>query len=230
MSNPDLSKHEGDEPQPPYAGASAPDDGSLDGGTQDSGTQAAETLSADEQRLHDGSSVPQPGFQAPDYQKEYQETGFEPQGEAPEVYAQEQAYPPQQSYPQQGYPPQQAYPQQGYPPQQAYPPQQSYAAPGAPGHPPAGPPPDNYLVWAILATLFCFWPTGIVAIVNAANVNSRWQMGDVQGAMRASESAKKWSMWTAIIAAIVLVVVVVFYVVVAVLVGGVALLGSTSTP
>ena len=53
--------------------------------------------------------------------------------------------------------------------------------------------PDNYLVWAILSTLFCCVPTGIVAIVFAAQVDSKWTAGDYQGAQDSSEKAKLWS-------------------------------------
>lgn len=50
----------------------------------------------------------------------------------------------------------------------------------------------NYLVQAILVTLFCCLPFGIVAIVFAAQVNGKIQAGDIQGAMAASSSAKMW--------------------------------------
>jgi hypothetical protein len=50
----------------------------------------------------------------------------------------------------------------------------------------------NYLVQAILATLFCCWPLGIVAIVKAANVNSINQRGTYAEALAASAEAKKW--------------------------------------
>ena len=40
--------------------------------------------------------------------------------------------------------------------------------PGYPPQQPVGQAPNNYLVWSILATLFCFPITGIVAIVKAA--------------------------------------------------------------
>ena len=39
------------------------------------------------------------------------------------------------------------------------------------------PAPDNNLVWAILSTLFCCLPLGIVSIVKAASVNSLWAQG-----------------------------------------------------
>jgi hypothetical protein len=51
----------------------------------------------------------------------------------------------------------------------------------------------NHLVMAILSTLCCCLPTGIVAIVYAAQVNSKLAGGDHAGAVAASENAKKWS-------------------------------------
>ncbi len=54
--------------------------------------------------------------------------------------------------------------------------------------------PDNYLVWAILATICCCLPTGIAAIVFAAQVDSKWAGGDYAGAQRASDNAKLWSL------------------------------------
>ena len=50
----------------------------------------------------------------------------------------------------------------------------------------------NYLVQAILCTLFCCLPAGIVAIVYAAQVNSKLGMGDRAGAMQSSQNAKTW--------------------------------------
>ncbi|MFD2353366.1 CD225/dispanin family protein [Nonomuraea ferruginea] len=55
-----------------------------------------------------------------------------------------------------------------------------------------GTPPDNHLVAAILTTLFCCLPLGIVSIVKSTQVNQKWQIGDMQGAMAASEEAKTW--------------------------------------
>jgi hypothetical protein len=56
-----------------------------------------------------------------------------------------------------------------------------------------GTPPKNYLVESILVTIFCCLPFGIVGIINAANVNSKWAAGDLEGAERASAEAKKWT-------------------------------------
>lgn len=54
------------------------------------------------------------------------------------------------------------------------------------------PRPDNYLVWAILATVFCCLPFGIVAIVYASKVNTLYDAREYEAAMRASNDAKKW--------------------------------------
>ena len=55
-----------------------------------------------------------------------------------------------------------------------------------------GPPPPNYLVPSILVTLCCCTIGGIVAIVSASQVNSKWARGDYSGAYQASEKAKLW--------------------------------------
>jgi len=73
-----------------------------------------------------------------------------------------------------------------------------------------GPPPSSNLVWAILATIFCCLPFGIVSIVYAAGVNSKWTAGDYQGAQDASSKARTW----AIAAAISGVVLIVLWVII----------------
>jgi hypothetical protein len=54
--------------------------------------------------------------------------------------------------------------------------------------------PTSNLAYAILVTLFCCLPFGIVAIVYAAQVDSKWNAGDWRGAERASRSAKNWAL------------------------------------
>lgn len=63
------------------------------------------------------------------------------------------------------------------------------------GYPQTSPPP-NYLVWAVLTTVFCCLPFGIVSIVFAAQVNSKWYSGDKEGARSASNNARLWA-WVA---------------------------------
>ena len=73
-----------------------------------------------------------------------------------------------------------------------YPPPPGYGPPYGYGQP-AGPPPNNYLVPAILATIFCCLPFGIAAIVFAAQVNGKWQAGDVVGAQQSAQRARTFT-------------------------------------
>ena len=59
--------------------------------------------------------------------------------------------------------------------------------------PTAAVPIPNYLVQAILVTIFCCLPFGIVSIVYAAQVNTKFGAGDIVGARQASSSAKTWA-------------------------------------
>jgi hypothetical protein len=81
------------------------------------------------------------------------------------------------------------------PPYQAQP---GFGTGGAPSQNVAPPMPDNYLVWAILTTILCCLPLGIVSILNASKVSSLYASGDYEGAQKASADAKKWAMWGAI--------------------------------
>lgn len=91
--------------------------------------------------------------------------------------------------------------QAGYSPYQQYygsrpapfvqPGEPMYAPGMEPGRAP-GPMPPNYLVWAILSTLCCCLPTGVVAIIYASRVNPLYMRGDHEGARKASENASMW--------------------------------------
>ena len=63
----------------------------------------------------------------------------------------------------------------------------------------------NYLPQAILVTIFCCLPFGIVAIVYAAQVNGKLQAGDYEGAVTASDNAKK-GCWIGFIAGIAIAI------------------------
>jgi len=54
---------------------------------------------------------------------------------------------------------------------------------------------DNNLTLAILVTVLCCLPFGIVGIVQAAQVNAKAQGGDITGAEECARKAKKWSLW-----------------------------------
>ena len=53
--------------------------------------------------------------------------------------------------------------------------------------------PKNWLAESILVTLLCCLPFGIVGIVNAASVSSKFASGDYEGSLRASQEAAKWT-------------------------------------
>ncbi len=56
---------------------------------------------------------------------------------------------------------------------------------------------NNYLIQAVLTAFCCCLPLGVVAIIYAAQVNSKLAAGDIAGAQAASKNAKMWS-WIAL--------------------------------
>jgi hypothetical protein len=97
--------------------------------------------------------------------------------------------------------------------------------------PPAVPPQrgyeyvPNHLVWAILSTLFCCLPLGIVSIIHAAQVDGKRAAGDLHGAREASDKAKFWALLSFAIAVIPLTLYLLFVL----MIGGVGLLGGLSS-
>ncbi|HEY3261893.1 MAG TPA: CD225/dispanin family protein [Pseudonocardiaceae bacterium] len=75
-----------------------------------------------------------------------------------------------------------------------------------------GPPPDNNLVWAILSTIFCCLPLGIVSIVKSTQVSSLWAQGQYDAARKAADDAKKFALWGAIAGIVVGVLYLLFFV------------------
>jgi Interferon-induced transmembrane protein/GYF domain 2/Prokaryotic RING finger family 1 len=65
--------------------------------------------------------------------------------------------------------------------------------------------PESHLTGAILCSLFCCIPFGIVAIVYASQVGGKFRRGDYAGAQEASRKASSW-IKTAIIAGLVVAV------------------------
>ncbi len=72
--------------------------------------------------------------------------------------------------------------------------------------------PDNYLVWAILCTVLCCLPFGIVSIVYATKVSGLWAQGRYAEAQAASANAKKWAIIGAITAVVAAVIFTVLYI------------------
>ena len=59
--------------------------------------------------------------------------------------------------------------------------------------------PDTYLVWSILATLFCCLPMGVAAIVKSVQVDKLYNQGDYAGAQKASDDAKNYAIISAVL-------------------------------
>ena len=101
----------------------------------------------------------------------------------------------------------------GVPPFQAPPSQQPFSSQNATpysiyangGIPPKCPP--SYLALAIIVTLFCAWPLGIPAIVNASRVEKAYYRGDYTAAERYSKAARSWSIASIAVAAAILLFV-----------------------
>ncbi len=57
---------------------------------------------------------------------------------------------------------------------------------------PQPPMPPTFMVWAILSTICCCLPAGVVAIIFSSQVSSRYFAHDYEGARRASERTELW--------------------------------------
>ncbi|MCL1932719.1 MAG: CD225/dispanin family protein [Candidatus Azobacteroides sp.] len=73
--------------------------------------------------------------------------------------------------------------------------------------------PDSFLVWAILCTLFCCLPFGIVSIVYAAKVDGLWYSKDYTGAIEAARKARTWFWWGFGIGIFSILITTIFYVI-----------------
>lgn len=80
----------------------------------------------------------------------------------------------------------------------------------------------NHLVWAILTTLFCCLPMGIVSIVYAAQVDGKRAAGDIAGALETSRKAKFWAVLSAAVAIVPLTLYLLFVAVI----GGLSVLAG----
>ena len=77
----------------------------------------------------------------------------------------------------------------------------------------------NHMAWAILTTLFCCLPLGIVSIVYATQVDGKRAAGDIAGARAASDKARFWAIMSAISIFGLIALWFVFF-------GGLAMLGA----
>jgi uncharacterized membrane protein len=54
--------------------------------------------------------------------------------------------------------------------------------------------PNSYLALAIISTILCCLPTGIVSIIYATKVNNLYEDGNYDDATQASKNAKTWGL------------------------------------
>lgn len=72
-------------------------------------------------------------------------------------------------------------------------------------------PPKTWLVESILVTIFCCQILGIIGIINAASVESRFYRGDVAGALSASKTAKQMVIWSVVSGIVIFGLLIVVY-------------------
>jgi len=80
--------------------------------------------------------------------------------------------------------------------------------------------PKNYMTEAIIVTVISFFCCGsvislilgIIAIVKASNVTTKFQMGLINEAVQEADSAKKLTIWAAVIAAVWAIIIIVLYI------------------
>lgn len=72
--------------------------------------------------------------------------------------------------------------------------------------------PSSFLAWAILATIFCCMPFGIVSIVYASKVDGLWSSHDYEGAKAAAQKARTWFWWAFGIGLASSIIAIIYYV------------------
>jgi len=81
--------------------------------------------------------------------------------------------------------------------------------------------PNSHLALAIISTILCCLPLGIVSIVYATKVNSLYEDGNYSEAEKASKNAKTWGLVSIVVAAIGLILYLLIF--------GVAFLGAVGS-
>ena len=80
--------------------------------------------------------------------------------------------------------------------------------------------PNSYLALAIISTIICCMPLGIVSIVYATKVNTLYADGNYDEAIRASKNAKTWGLVSVGVAVVGLLIYILIF--------GVAIFGALS--
>nr|AFK10675.1 interferon induced protein 2 [Callorhinchus milii] len=70
---------------------------------------------------------------------------------------------------------------------------------------------SSYLGWSIFNLLCCCFPLGIAAVIYSCQAQSSANMGSMENARSASETAKKLNIAATVIGIIILVIVIILY-------------------
>jgi hypothetical protein len=70
---------------------------------------------------------------------------------------------------------------------------------------------DNYLVWAVLATIIGCMPLGIVSLIYSSRSGTKLSIGDVEGSKRDAAEAKKWAIISGCVQGAFIFFFVIFY-------------------
>lgn len=73
------------------------------------------------------------------------------------------------------------------------------------------PVPKNWFIEAILVTVMCSPIFGVIAIIYANKVESRYYAGDYDGALSAAKSAKMWTLIGLFATVALILIVIIFY-------------------
>lgn len=73
------------------------------------------------------------------------------------------------------------------------------------------PKPSNYMVLAILSTIFCCLATGIASIIYASKVNEHYARGEYAEAEKASKNAKMWGLIGVGLAALIWIIYIAIF-------------------
>jgi hypothetical protein len=66
--------------------------------------------------------------------------------------------------------------------------------------------PWNYLIWAIVVTLCCFPPTGIVAIVYAVQAKEKFDKGNFADGVKTLQKSRRWSLASVVVVAALIII------------------------
>lgn len=73
------------------------------------------------------------------------------------------------------------------------------------------PRPSSYLALAIITTILCCLPTGIVSIIYASKVNGLYEDGKYHEAQNASKNAKTWGLISIAVSFLVVILYVLIF-------------------